>query len=145
MSCLSEIYKCIRIGSHLSSKTRILCGVPQGSVGAWFIYLPRTVRLLMTLSWREHDLNFLLYADATRLQNALDRLRCYLHDVDARLHRNRIILNGSKTAVVVFSTKQKLSLANNIHVIVGSCLVCPVPVTKNLGIVYDSTRTLQTT
>ena len=50
----------------------------------------------------------------------------------------RLMLNGSKTGVVIVCTEQKLTVANNIRVIPGNCLVSPMPVAENLGIIYDT-------
>ena len=42
-----------------------------------------------------------------------------------------------------FGTKQRLTVATNIHVTVDGCLISPDATTKNLGIVYDSTLSME--
>ena len=80
------LYQCIRIGKHLSRKTRLLCGVQQGSVLG-----PRLLTTYITPLGdiiRKHDLNFHLYADESQFYisfrpGTLDRFQCCLRDVDA--------------------------------------------------------------
>ena len=91
VSYLSEIYQCIQIGSHLSSKTRLLCGVPQGYVLGPLLFAMYITPLCDII--RKHDLNFHMYADDMLYISfrpgtydqayALDRLHCCLRDVDA--------------------------------------------------------------
>ena len=45
--------------------------------------------------------------------------------------------------MITFGTKQRLTVTTNIHVTVDGCLVSPDATTKNLGIVYDSTLSME--
>ena len=45
--------------------------------------------------------------------------------------------------MITFGTKQRLTVATNIHVTVDGCLISPDATTKNLGIVYDSTLSME--
>ena len=47
------------------------------------------------------------------------------------------------TSIITFGTKQRLTMATNIHVTVDGCLISPDATTKNLGIVYDSTLSME--
>ena len=57
-------------------------------------------------------------------------------------HQNRLSLNGNKTKMITFGTKQRLTVATNIHTVDG-CLVSPDATTKNLEIVDDSTLSME--
>ena len=45
--------------------------------------------------------------------------------------------------MITFGTKQRLTVATNIHVTVDGCLISPDATTNNLGIVYDSTLSME--
>ena len=74
---------------------------------------------------------------------ALHELQHCLNEVDSWLRQNRLLLNGNKTKMITFGTKQRLTLATNIHVTVDGCLISPDATTKNLGIVDDSTLSME--
>ena len=76
-------------------------------------------------------------------KKALHELQHCLNDVHSWLRENRLLLNGSKTKMITFGTKQRLTVATNIHVTVDGCLIYPYATTKNLGIVYDSTLSME--
>ena len=59
------------------------------------------------------------------------------------LRENQLLLNGNKTKMITFGTKQRLTLATSIPVTVDSCLISPDATTKNIGIVYDSTLSME--
>ena len=66
-----------------------------------------------------------------------------MDEVDSWLRQNRLLLNGNKTKMITFRTKQRLTVATNTHVIVDGCLISPDATTNNLGIVYDSTLSME--
>ena len=93
-----------------------------------------------------------MYADDVQLyisfrpcdqQKVLHELQHCLDDVHSWLRENRLLLNGNKTKMITFGTKQRLTVATNIHVTVDVCLISPDATTKNLGIVYDSTLSME--
>ena len=101
---------------------------------------------------RKHGINFHMYADDVQLyvsfrpcdqKKALHELQHCLDDVHSWLRENRLLLNGNKTKMITFGTKQRLTVATNIHVTVDGCLISPDATTKNLGIVYDSTLSME--
>ena len=101
---------------------------------------------------RKRGINFNMYADDVQLyvsfrpcdqKKALHELQHYLDDIHSWLRENRLLLNGNKTKMITFGTKQRLTVATNIHVTVDGCLISPNATTKNLGIVYDSTLSME--
>ena len=76
-------------------------------------------------------------------KKALHELQHCLDDVHSWLRENRLLLNGNKTKMITFGTKQRLTVATNIHVTVDGFLISPDATTKNLGIVYDSTLSME--
>ena len=101
---------------------------------------------------RKHGINFHIYADDVQQyvsfrpcdqMKAVRELQQCMDDVDSWLRENRLLLNGNKTKMITFGTKQRLTLATNIHVTVDRCLIFPDATTKILGIVYDSTLSME--
>ena len=103
---------------------------------------------------RKHGINFHMYADVDDVQlyisfrpcdqmKALHELQHCLDEVDYWLRQNRLLLNGNKTKMITFGTKQRLTVATNIHVTVDGCLISSDATTKNLVIVYDSTLSME--
>ena len=73
MSYMPESHQCIRTGNHLSSKTRLLCGLPL----FWGLcYLPCTLRLLVTLS-RNTILTFISTPTTRSSTSHVDRVQPY--------------------------------------------------------------------
>ena len=79
---------------------------------------------------RKHGINFHMYADDVQLyvsfrpcdqKKALHELQHCLDDVHSWLRENRLLLNGNKTKMITFGTKQRLTVATNIHVTVDGC------------------------
>ena len=149
-SYLSERYQYIRIGKLTSSKRQISSGVPQGSVLGPLLFTMYISPLGDVI--RKHGINFHMYADDVQLyisfrpcdqMKALHELQHCLDEVDSWLRQNRLLLNGNKTKMITFGTKQRLTVATNIHVTVDGCLIYPDATTKNLGIVYDSTLSME--
>ena len=144
-SYLSERYQYIRIGNITSSKRQIPSGVPQGSVLGPLLFTMYVSPLGDVI--RKHGINFHMYADDVQLyvsfrpcdqKKALHELQHCLDDVHSWLRENRLLLNGNKTKMITFGTKQRLTVATNIHVTVDGCLISPDATTKNLGIVYGT-------
>ena len=83
---------------------------------------------------RKHGINFHMYADDVQLyvsfrpcdqKKTLHELQHCLDDVHSWLRENRLLLNGNKTKMITFGTKQRLTVATNIHVTVDGCLISP--------------------
>ena len=122
-SYLSERYQYIRIGKLTSSKRQISRGVPQGSVLGPLLFTMYISPLGDVI--RKHGINFHMYADDVQLyisfrpcdqMKALHELQHCLDEVDSWLRQNRLLLNGKNMKMITFGTKQRLTVATNIHV-----------------------------
>jgi hypothetical protein len=66
-----------------------------------------------------------------------------VEDVRSWMQRNFLKLNDDKTEVIVFSTKQKLSLIQDLTLRIGDNSIHPSPKVPNLGVTYDSLMTME--
>ena len=90
-----------------------------------------------------HDVQLYVSFRPCDQKKALDELQHCMDDIHSWLRENRLLLNGNKTNMITFGTKQRLTVATNIHVTVDGCLISPDATTKNLGIEYDSTLIME--
>ena len=99
---------------------------------------------------RKHGINFHIYADDVQLyvsfrpcaqKKALHELHHCLDDIHSWLREHRLLLNGNKTKMITFGTKQRLTVATNIHVTVDGCLISPEQLQRILGLCDFSHKT----
>ena len=109
-SYLSNRTQSTEIGSHISSKLNINCGVPQGSVLGALLFLLD----VNDIQYCSSKLQFFLYADDTNALYAHKDLNTLELTVNAELHNlynwltsNKLSLNIKKSTYVIFRPYQK--------------------------------------
>ena len=119
-SYLSNRTQSTQIGSVVSSKERIVCGVPQGSVLGLLLFL-----IYVNDMYRSSQkLDFYLFADDTNLLYAekdLKKLEIVVNEellkLSEWLNSNKLSLNPTKSNFVVFhSYQRKLNYEININI-----------------------------
>ena len=92
-------HKLLKIGSHISSKLNINCGLPQGSVLGPLLFL----LYINDIQYRSSKLQFFLFADDTNALYAHKDLKTLELTVNAELHNlynwltsNKLSLNIKK-------------------------------------------------
>jgi hypothetical protein len=74
--------------------------------------------------------------------DAVKSIETCISDIRSWMKRNYLKLNEDKTEMLVFSTRQKLSLVNSLQLQIGDTTIRPSSSAKNLGITFDTCLTM---
>ena len=149
-SYLTDRTQKVSINGHTSNETKLLCGVPQGSVLGPLLFTLYTAPIGELI--RRHGLPFMLYADDTQLYVKVEagnelatihRLERCLSDIRSWMSENKLCLNDGKTELLRFSSKFRISTPQH-SVAIGSNVIVPSSVSvRNLGAMFDDTLTME--
>ena len=152
-SYLTDRYQTVCVDGELSEPVLMECSVPQGSVLGPKNYVMYTKPLGDVI--RTHGLCYHFYADDTQLylsfkskddvaqSEALTRIESCLKDIESWMHHNMLKLNTDKTEVMLFSSRHNSKSTDTISVNVGNSLIASRSHVRNLGVMFDSTMTME--
>ena len=115
-SYLSDRCQAVKIGSTLSELSKLIYGVPQGSVLGPLLFSLYTTPLSKIIRLHPH-IKFHFYTDDTQLyihlshknaSAALAKLNACLHDVQRWMSLSKLKLNPEKTEFIVFGPKAQV-------------------------------------
>src|SRR5277367_1348413 len=87
-----------------------------------------------------HSFNVISVKDSSTAGNCMSNC---IADIRSWMQSNLLLLNDSKTEVILLGTKQQLSKLSNLEISVGGANIKSCSKVKNLGIVFDNNMTMQ--
>jgi len=139
---LTDRVQVVSVDNRMSLPLRVVSGVPQGSILGPLLFSIYTSQLPGCLK----TCNIHMYADDTQLYYSFHRdgikeaSQCINDDLNALStlsHKHSLVLNPSKSAVVLFG-KYDLALINNFNIAINNQTLPLKTVCKNLGLHIDS-------
>ena len=146
-SYLSDRCQTVKIGSTLSELSKVIYGIPQGSVLGPLLFSLYTTPLSKIIHLHPH-IKFHFYVDDTQLyihlshknaSAALAKLNACLIDVQRWMSLSKLKLNPEKTEFIVFGSKaQRQKISSYFTVSILGSLLHPVDSVRNLGVWFDA-------
>ena len=127
-------------------------GVPQGSVLVPNIYCMHTKPVSDII--QRHGLSHHSYADDTQLYMTMDhsnnnwrdglaRIQLCVSEIREWMNQNMLKLNNDKTELIVFTSKYKQDLYNDLSITIGDTVVDCSSQVKDLGVIFDRVLSLR--
>ena len=127
-------------------------GVSQGSVLGPKIYCMYTKPVSDII--QRHGLSYHSYADDTQLYMTMDhsnnnwrdglaRIQLCVSEIREWMNQNMLKLNDDKTELIVFTSKYKQDLYNDLSITIGDTVVDCSSQVKNLGVIFDRVLSLR--
>ena len=139
-SYLSNRNQIVNVNNKKSYVNRVHMGVPQGTVLGPLLFLVYVNDISSSIP----DTFLSMYADdssavvnGTTVHEAVVKLNICLNKLSHWFEVNRLVINTSKSAVMIFGTKNTTRLAQNLNVTFNNNTLQQVHHTKILGIVID--------
>ena len=131
--------------NHLSEAAEVKCGVPQGSVlGPMFfiLYVNDMLKAVTNANVQLYMDDTVIYCSGKTAEEVIAKLQ---PDLDKFLYwcsSNKLTLNVKKTKLMSFGTRQRVKRVKGAKVFINGKQLQQVPTYKYLGMVLDSTLSL---
>ena len=151
-SYLSGRIQRVVIEDSVSVDQELVFGVPQGSVLGPRIYCMYTKPVSDII--QRHGLSHHSYADDTQLYMTMDhsnndwrdglaRIELCVSEIREWMKQNMLKLNDDKTELIVFTSKYKQDLYNDLSITIGDTVVDCSSQVKDLGVIFDRVLSLR--
>ena len=141
-SYLSERRQVVRINSTVSEPLPLVSGVPQGSIPGPLLFsiyindLPSVARNCSSQCYVD-DTKLLVSFQIKDKQSAISDMNEDLLNVRNWCFKNHLLLNPTKTKLMVFGSRQMLPRLQNFSVSVLGKDIFPIQAAKDLGVTLD--------
>jgi hypothetical protein len=146
---LSERSQSVSIHTSVSSPLTLTCGVPQGSVLGPILFSIYLLGIADVFS--SHGFSYTLYADdiqftasctPNNLSTTLHKVEACVLDIQAWLMKNQLVLNTSKTEVILLGSRHHLKKCKISQVSLCGTIVPISTKIRDLGVLVDSHLTM---
>lgn len=145
-SYLSDRTQVVRVAGCNSSSTKLLHGVPQGSLLGPLLFITYSAPIADII--KRHGLWNHCYADDTQIffycrpdqmASLSGKVSACIAELQSWMAANRLKLNANKTEFVWIASRSRLAqIANDIPpVFINNSVVQPTTVVRNLGVYFD--------
>ncbi|KAL9958479.1 hypothetical protein ACROYT_G035496 [Oculina patagonica] len=147
-SYLSDRHQVVKVNGSQSSRRKLRCGVPQGSVLGPILFLLYTSPLGDIM--RYHQVKFHLYADDTQLyltfksppEMAKTAMEACVRDIDTWMTANMLKMNRDKTELLVLKARHRPLPP------LTSISVCDEDIdlsskARNIGVIFDTSMSME--
>ena len=142
-SYMSDRTQCSQINGVLSHPSKVVCGVPQGSILGPLLFLVYINDMGLSLKYCMYD----MYADDTtfyvmgkNINEINDKLTVDMCSISNWCKANKMVMNTNKTKTMLIGSQQRLPTLNDVEklsVEVNGCVLANVELEKLLGVYID--------
>jgi hypothetical protein len=147
---LSNRSQTVAINGTLGSSRPVTMGVPQGSVLGpllFSLYISGLREVFLSHNIPYHcyadDLQAFVSVEPCRIPDAIERLEKCISDVVKWLAGKLLLVNGSKTELIIFGTKALLKKCPSVELRVDGVVIRPSDCVRNLGVFMDKNLTME--
>ena len=143
-SYLEDRYQSIFLGGKTSAPTKLIYGVPQGSVfgpSDFTGYMGPVYDIVMlhTISMHQYadDTQLYLSFDITEQEAAITKMEACVDDIRIWMRENKLQLNDEKSELIIITPSRQSHKVTIDSIKIGNAIVKATPSAKNLGALFD--------
>jgi hypothetical protein len=147
---LSNRSQSVALQGTLGSSRPVTMGVPQGSVLGpllFALYIGGLSEVFLSHGISYHcyadDIQLFVSVEPSQISDAIKRVERCIADVVKWLTEKLLLVNGSKTELIIFGTKPLLKKLPSIELHVDGAVIRPSDCVRNLGTFMDKNLTME--